>query len=150
MALSNPEDNFHNSSLAFVRDLQIHAISTSIGPPFLLEVGKAAEAKGAQAALRLVSTIEEYGIELTRTLDDQLWSLSSEYASLGVLGSKRIFDLLHYASATLSGCTHLASWDRRHFNDRIEQRVNRVNASKGLTSLKVGDPFTVVRHLRIE
>lgn len=76
--------------------------------------------------------------------------MSSEYASLGVLGRKRIFDLLHYASATLSGCTHLASWDRRHFNGRIERRINKVNASKGLTSLKVGDPFTVARHLRIE
>ena len=83
-------------------------------------------------------------------LDDQLWSLSSEYASLGVLGMKRMFDLLHYASATMLGCTHLASWDRRHFNDRIERKVNRVNASKGLTTLKVGDPFTVARLLGIE
>ena len=116
----------------------------------MLEVGKAAEDKGTQAALRLVSIIEEYGIELTRTLDERLWSLSSEYASLGVLGRKRMFDLLHYASATLLGCTHLASWDRRHFNARIEERVNKVNASRGLATLKVGDPFTVDRHLRIE
>jgi len=134
VALSNPEDNFHDSSVTFVRGLRIHAISSSIGPPFLLEVGKAAEDRGTQAALRLASIIEEYGIELTRTLDDRLWSLSSEYASLGVLGRKRMFDLLHYASATLLGCTHLASWDRRHFNARIEERVNKVNASRGLTT----------------
>lgn len=116
----------------------------------MLEVGKAAEVKGTQAALRLVSVIEEHNIELTRTLDDQLWSLSSEYASRRVLGRKRTFDLLHYASATLLGCTHLASWDKRHFNDRIEERINKVNASKGLTTLKVGDPFTIVRYLGIE
>lgn len=116
VALSNPEDNFHDSSVTFVRRLQNHAISSSIGPPFLLEVGKAAEEKGTQAALRLVSIIEEYQIDLRRTLDDQLWRLSSEYGSLGVLGRKRTMDLLHYASATLLGCTHLASWDRSSVN----------------------------------
>ena len=91
--------------------------------------------------MRLVNTLEEYDIELTRTLGEQLWSLSTEYATLGVLGSKRTFDLLHYASATLLGCTHLVSWDKRHFNDRVEERLNRVNASRNLTTLKVDDPF---------
>ncbi len=72
VALSNHEDNFHDSSVTFVHGLQNHAIPSSIGPPFLLEVGKAAEVKGTQAALRLVSTVEEYEIALTRTRDDQL------------------------------------------------------------------------------
>ena len=96
------------------------------------------------------NTLEEYHIELTRTLGEQLWSLSTEYATLGALGSKRTFDLLHYASATLLGCTHLVSWDKRHFNDRDEERLNRVNASRNLTTLKVDDPSIVTRQLGIE
>jgi len=39
---------------------------------------------------------------------------------------------------------------QKTLNDRIEERVNKVNASRGLATLKVGDPFTVDRHLRIE
>ena len=150
VALSDPEDEFHDGSVAFVRGLQARAISSSIGPPFTLEVAKAAEQRGTQAALRLVSAVEGYGVELTRTLGDRLWSLSDEYASRGVLREDRaLVDLLHYASATPLGCIHLASWDKGHFNERVERRVNATNASRGLTTLKVGSPETIARHLGI-
>jgi len=97
----------------------------------------------------MIEIIEEYGVELKRASDDQLWSLLDGYISLRAMDTKRTLDLLHYASATLLGCTHLASWDRRHFNSRVEKRVNRVNSSRGLTTLKVGDPITVARYLGI-
>ncbi len=147
VALSNPQDEFHDDSVRFAGALQDRAIPSSIGPPFILEMAKAAEQRGTRAASRLILTIEEYEVELTRVPADRLWSLSNEYASLGVLGENRTLDLLHYASATLLGCTHLASWDRTHFNERVEERVNKVNASKGLTTLKVGDPVAVARYL---
>lgn len=147
VALSSPKDWFHDDSVRFVGALRDRAIPSSIGPPFVLEMAKAVEQRGTQAALRLILAVEEYEVELTEVLGDRLWNLSKEYASLGVLGENRTLDLLHYASATLLGCTHLASWDKSHFNERIEKRVNKANASKGLTALKVGDPVAVARYL---
>ena len=148
--MSDPEDEFHTISVRFVDSLRHHSIPSSIGPPFLLEVAKSVEQRGTQAAKLLVNAIEEYGIELAGSLGDRPWRLSGEYASLRVLGANRTLDLLHYASATLLGCTHVASWDRAHFNDRVEKRVNRANASKDLASLKVGNPVAIARYLGIE
>ena len=101
MALSNPEDEFHNSSLRFMDGLNGHRIGASIGPPFLLEVATAAERRGTRASVQLVETAEEHRIVLTSDLGDLLWSLSGEYASMRVLRTQRELDLLHYASATL-------------------------------------------------
>src|SRR6267143_3644535 len=64
--LVKSQDEFHDDSVRFVGALQDSAIPSSIGPPFTLEVAKAVEQRGAQAALRLIVTIEEYEIELTR------------------------------------------------------------------------------------
>ena len=98
----------------------------------------------------MIATIEGNKVELIRVLGDRLWTLSSEYISLGELPGNRTLDLLHYASATLLGCTHLASWDKKHFNEKVEKRVNRANASTGLTALKVSNPLTIGRYLGIE
>jgi predicted nucleic acid-binding protein len=149
VALSSPDDEFHGRTIGFLNSLRDCAIPSSIGPPFILEMAKAAEKRGVQAASRLADAVQAYEVELTRTYGESLWSLSRDYASLGVLGESRTLDLMHYASATLLGCTHVASWDRRHFNDRVEKRVNRVNASKSLATLKVGDPVAVERYLGI-
>ena len=147
VALSSSQDEFHDESVRFVGVLRDRAIPSSIGPPFVLEMAKAVELRGTQAALRLTLAVAEYEVELTKVLGDRLWSLSEEYASRGVLGVSRRLDLLHYASATLLGCTHLASWDKSHFNGRVEKRVNKANASRALTALKVGDPVAVARYL---
>lgn len=149
VALYDPEDEFRSVTTNFVSNLRKKSVPLSIGPPFLLEVAKAAEQRGTVIASRLASAIEEYGIELVGVTDESLWNLESAYASSRVLGQKRTFDLLHYASATLLGCSHLASWDRRHFNGRIGKRVDRVNASRGLTNLIVGDPVSIGRRLGI-
>jgi predicted nucleic acid-binding protein len=147
VALSSPQDEFHDDSVRFVGALRDRAIPSSIGPPFILEMAKAVEQRGRQAALRLTLALEEYEVELTKALGERLWSLSEEYLSRGVLGENRILDLLHYASATLLGCTHLASWDKSHFIEGVEKRVNKANTSRGLTALKVGDPVAVGRYL---
>jgi predicted nucleic acid-binding protein len=147
IALAYPRDEFHHSSVRFVADLRNRQIVISIGPPFLLEVAKASELRDSEAASRLVRTVEEYEIVLTRALGEWLWNLLDEYVSRRVLGPRRLMDLLHYASATLLKCTHLASWDREHFNDSIAMKVNRVNSSAGLANLKVGDPIRIARYL---
>lgn len=78
-----------------------------------------------------------------------MWALARDYASAGVLRGNRALDLLHYASATQLGCSHLASWDVKHFNLGVEGRVNRVNSSRGLTTLKVGDPAMLRRYFGV-
>ena len=147
IALSDSKDEFHHSSVRFVTDLRNRQIVTSIGPPFLLEVAKASELRDSESASLLVRTVEEYGIVLTQALGDWLWNLLDEYLFRRVLGPRRLIDLMHYASATLMKCTHLASWDREHFNDSIAMRVNKVNSSAGLANLKVGDPIRIARYL---
>ena len=150
IALADSKDDFHYSSVRFVADLRNRQIVTSIGPPFVLEVAKASELRDSEAASRLVRTIEEYEIVLIQALGDWLWKLLDEYVSRRVLGPRRLIDLMHYASATLLKCTHLASWDTEHFNDTVAMRVNRVNSSAGLANLKVGDPITIARYLGLD
>ena len=150
VALSDSSDNYHGASLNFVAQLRGRAISSAVGPPFFLEVAKAAERRGAEAARRLVGYPVEHGIELGEVEDDRLWSLKDEYVASGAMTERRTLDLLHYASATLLSCTHLASWDGRHFNEKIGKRINRVNVSRGLSTLIVGSPFVVSRRLRVE
>lgn len=149
IALSDTEDEFHHGSVRFVTNLHSRGIGTAIGPPFLLEVAKTAEMRGTRSALRLVRAVEEYEIGLERISDQRLWVLTDEYLSRRALGARRSVDLMHYSSATLLGCTHLASWDRGHFNGRIAARVNRANSSEGLASLIVGDPPTIARSLGV-
>lgn len=111
-------------------------------------MAKATEERG-KAASTLIVAIEEYNIELTRCLGEPLWTLAAEYTFLGVLRGNSALDLLHYASATRLGYTYPASWDKKHFNSKVGERVNRVNPSRGLTTLKVGDPVKIGRHLGI-
>lgn len=65
------------------------------------------------------------------------------------LGRRRALDLMHYASATVLECTHLASWDKEHFNSRVQSRINMVNDRRGLAALIVGDPVVIVRKIEI-
>jgi len=46
IALANPEDEFHASSVTFMVRLKDLGIPSLIGPPFLLEMAKAVELRG--------------------------------------------------------------------------------------------------------
>ena len=150
VALGDNDDFFHKPSLKFMEGLRDRSILCSIGPPFLLEIAKSAEHRGTRAALRLLDTVERYQIAVARNLDDEMWELADAYASDSSIGGVRFLDYMHCASATLLRCTHLASWDRRHFNKRFEYFVCAVNRSRHLADLIVGDPRTIGRTLGIE
>ena len=118
-----------------------------VGPPFLLEIGRPVQRRGLESALAVLETIDKYEIELADLDLTRLLSLVDEYVAHGVAGRRYRFDLLHYASATLLNCGHLASWDREHFSERVAKRINEVNSLSGLITLKVGSPTHIERSL---
>lgn len=89
--------------------------------------------------------MEEFGIQLKNIDMKQAWKLAEFYVVEDVLTRRHRLDLLHYASASLLGCTHVVSWDSKQFNDRISKKVNSVNAKHGLSSLIVGKPEYIMR-----
>lgn len=149
IALANPGDNFHDMSLKFIREVKELEIDIAIGDAILLELGKAVQRKGIEAALTILRTIEHHKIELAILDPDRLLDLVDRYFSKKVFGTKYRFDLLHYASATLLNCSHLASWDKKHFNQNVEKKVNQVNSMLGLATLNVGDPTNITRSLKL-
>lgn len=146
IAVTNPLDSFYGKSLKFLRGLQEVGVAYVTGPPILLEVGKAVQRRGVGSALEILRAMQTYDIEVAVLDSSQLLNLSDLYVAHKVTRRYR-FDLLHYAAATLLNCSHLASWDREHFNESTERRVNRVNSLTGLATLKVGDPIKLARSL---
>lgn len=80
----------------------------------------------------------------------QVWELAEFYIAEDVLTKRHVLDLLHYASASLLGCTHVASWDNKQFNDGISKKVNSVNAKHGLSNLIVGKPEYIMRRENLD
>jgi len=147
IALTNLRDHFYNTSTKFMQDLRELDIACTVGPPILLEIGKAVQRKGVESGLTIIRAIDKYEIDLAELDSDRLLKLANQYFAHRVAGTKYSVDLMHYASATLLNCSHLASWDKEHFNQRIEKKINKVNSATGLTSLKVGDPVHIARSL---
>ena len=147
VALADPNDDFHSASLSFIKGLQRQGISYVIGSPIMLEIAKIVQRRGISAVFTLFRTLDIYEIELVELDPRRLLSLTDLYISQWPLGAKHRYDLLYYASATLLNCTHLASWDKKHFNQRVERRVNQANLLAALTTFKVDDPIHIGKAL---
>jgi hypothetical protein len=115
------------------------------GTPLIMELGKLVEAKGTKRCLDIINSMEEFGIYLKNIDMKQIWKLSEIYLDEGVLTKRHRLDLLHYASASLLGCTHLASWNCRQFNDKVSKKASNVNAKQKLSSLIAGKPEYIMR-----
>jgi len=147
IALANPIDGFHTTSTKFIDELRKRGVRAIAGPALLLEVGKAVEIRGTQSAGAIVKTVEENGIELGRPDYGKLFELSEQYLKKGIVPGRSNLDALHYAGAVLLDCSHLASWDKNHFNNRFQERVNKENLRLGFTTLIVGDPLDIISRL---
>jgi predicted nucleic acid-binding protein len=147
IALANPDDSFHSESLRFADGLQRLGVDSAVGPPILLELGKAIQQRSVESALRVRQTLDKFAIELADVDSNRLLSLVNSYVVHRVAGIRHRLDLLHYASATLLSCSHLASWDKAHFNQQVQRRINRINSISSLTPSKVGDPMRIGRSL---
>lgn len=79
IALANPEDDFHNKSLKFIREVKKLELDITIGDPILLELGKAVQRKGIEVALTILRTIEYHTIRLAVLDPDRLSSLVDRY-----------------------------------------------------------------------
>ena len=150
IALADPLDVFHEQSMSFVNRLVMHTVERMSGSPLIMELGKLVEAKGTKRCLDVINSMEEFGIHLKNIDMKQVWKLSEIYLDEGVLTKRHRLDLLHYASASLLGCTHLASWNSRQFNDRISKKVSNANAKQRLSSLIAGKPEYIMRRENLD
>jgi hypothetical protein len=113
--------------------------------PLIIEIGKLAETKETKRCLDIINAMEEFGIQLKSIDMKQVWKLSESYVLENVLTKRHRLDLLHYASASLLGCTHVASWDSKQFNHKISKKISSANAKHGLSSLLAGKPEYIMR-----
>lgn len=145
IALTDSLDVFHEQTMSFVNRLVMYRIDRLSGSPLIMEIGKLVESKETKRGLDIIDAMEEFGIQLKNIDMKQAWKLAEFYVVEDVLTRRHRLDLLHYASASLLGCTHVVSWDSKQFNDRISKKVNSVNAKHGLSSLIVGKPEYIMR-----
>lgn len=145
IALADPLDVFHEQSMNFVNRLATYTVECLSGSPLIMELGKLVEAKGTKRGLDIINSMEDFRIRLKNIGMERAWKLSEIYLDEGVLTKRHRLDLLHYASASLLGCTHLASWNSRQFNDRISMKVSNANAKQGLSNLIAGKPEYIMR-----
>ncbi len=140
IALTDSLDIFHKQSVSFVNRLVTHRIERLSGSPLIIEIGKLVETKETKRCLDIINAMEEFGIQLKSMDMKQVWKLSETYVQENVLTKGHRLDLLHYASASLLGCTHVASWDNKQFNHKISKKISSVNVKHGLSSLLAGKP----------
>lgn len=126
--------------MSFVNRLVTHGIDRLSGSPLIIEIGKLVETKETKMCLDIINAVEEFGIQLKSIDTKQVWKLSETYVQENVLTKRHRLDLLHYASASLFGCTDVASWDNKQFNHKISKKISSVNVKHGLSSLLAGKP----------
>jgi predicted nucleic acid-binding protein len=140
IALTDSLDIFHKQSVSFVNRLITYRIERLSGSPLIIEIGKLVETKETKRCLDMINAMEEFGIQLKSMDMKQVWKLSETYIQENVLTKRHRLDLLHYASASLLGCTHVASWDNKQFNYKISKKISSANVKHGLSSLLAGKP----------
>lgn len=73
--------------------------------------------------------------------------LANSYVKSGVVGAKRFFDALHVATATLSGCRALVSWNYRHLvHIEKEPLYNAVNKIHGYNEIAICTPSELIEY----
>ncbi len=145
ISLADLLDIFHGQSVDFVNTLIKHEVECVVSAPLIVELGKIIEIKGMERCLDIINTIEDLGIDFKSVDMKEVWGLSQIYVDADVLTVRHRLDLFHYAAASLLHCTHLVSWNSKHFNDKIAMKINKVNSKQGLVSLIVGKPNYMMR-----
>ncbi|MGH9922679.1 MAG: hypothetical protein ACRD38_08000 [Nitrososphaerales archaeon] len=145
ISLADILDIFHSLSVDFINTLIKHEVECVVSAPLVVELGKIIEIKGMERCLDIINTIADLGIHFRSADMKEVWDLSQTYLDNDVLTVRHRLDLFHYATASLLHCSHLASWNSKHFNDKIAMKINKVNAKRGLLSLIVGKPNYIIR-----
>ena len=146
ISLTDSLDVFHKQSMKFVDRLHTYRIDCLSGSPLIMEIGKLVETKETKRGLDIINTMEEFGIQFKNIDVGHAWRLSEIYLAEDTLTKRHRLDLLHYATASLLGCTYVASWDGKQFNDKTSKKVSTVNAKQGLSSSLAGKPEYIMRH----
>jgi hypothetical protein len=143
----NPNDPFFSESERFISRSNDKNHTLIIGLPFFIEFGRLIQKRGTERAIQILETIKESDIRLDIINIDDIWELAISYEKAKVLSRSSIFDLLHYASASLSSCNCIASWNMTHFNSQRVKIVNEINIKLGLPELIIGTPSKLIGEL---
>lgn len=147
LAIANPNEPFFAASKGFISRSNDRNHSLIIGLPFFIEFGRLIQKRGTDRAIQILEAVEESNIKLEILEIDNIWKLASSYEKAKVLSRSSIFDLLHYASASLSRCNYILSWDTTHFNQQRAKIANEINIKSGLPELIIGTPSKLISEL---
>ena len=147
LAIVNPDEPFFVASKRFISRSNSGKHSLIVGLPFFIEFGRLTQKRGTDRAIQIIEAMEESNVKLEILEINNIWKLASSYEKAGVLSRSSMFDLLHYASASLSHCNCIVSWDITHFNERRAKIGNEINIKVGLPELIIGTPSEVISDL---
>jgi predicted nucleic acid-binding protein len=100
IALANKNDEFHGPSVKFVEQSYKTGIEPVVGPPILIEIGKAVRLRGIDSAQEILQALARYHVEQPDIVTKRMIELTDQYLTKKVLREKNWLDLSHYAAAT--------------------------------------------------
>lgn len=97
--------------------------------------------------LDMIAENDHVFVELTK----EIIALADCYVEFGVLDVANYNDLLHIATATISECKLIISWNFKHFvNFATMDRVNAVNLVEGYEPIRIVSPSMLLGELENE
>ncbi|MBI2300802.1 MAG: hypothetical protein HYU66_17980 [Armatimonadetes bacterium] len=134
------DDEFRKASNAFFDEFRAGRFALAVAP--LLEI----ELRLAPGAVReLFDSLVPLSEQVDQTAEAD--NLLQAYLAAGILGETWAADALHVATATVTGCRLIVSWNFRHIVHHGKIRLyNAVNAVQGYADLGIHSPPEVLRY----
>lgn len=134
------DEEFGEPSRAFFEEVRAERFRLAISPLILEELQDAPEpVRALLATVRSDAEIVDVTEEAVR--------LQQAYLAARIVGAKWETDALHVATATVSGCHVIVSWNFKHIvNFERIPLYNGVNLSKGYGPIAIHSPQEVIVH----
>lgn len=131
------DPEFQRASLAFFDRVRAGAFMVVVSPVVLDELNRA-----PAAVKHLFDELESCLVRVDP--GDEAYALRSAYLDAHVVSRKWAADALHVATATVSGCRAIVSWNFRHIvNFRRIPLYNGINQMQGYGPIAIHSPQEV-------
>ncbi len=135
-----------NVTIQFWDLLKIGVFDVYVSDVLFIEINR------AQKPLRenLIQSIRDIS-PVTIHVDHEIIQLSNHYVTEQVVPAKFRDDALHLASATITNCDAVVSWNFKHFvNLKIIRGINGVNRMLGYKEIEILTPQSWIEDNRYE
>lgn len=134
------DTEFAAASMKFFEEVRVGRFSLVTSPLVDDELVKApATVRGLFDSLRATTEVVP--------IDASMVELQIAYLTAGIVSENSAEDALHVASATISACGLLLSWNFKHIVHRDKApRYNAVNTLRGLPPIGIYSPAEVVKY----